>query len=323
MSKSWTVGVDFGATNIKVGAVSDDFKVLKEIVLSSRRYPTPEAFVEALKDAVSVLSSELLLSRSSLRGLGAGIPGLTDSKHGITHILVNMPAEWHGFALRKFMEKKLGLMCEIDNDVNVVALGEWKLGAGSNTNDSLYITLGTGVGGAVVANGRLVRGAAGVAGELGHMIIKPDGPVCGCGNRGCLEALIGTTAIIRKARAAIRRKKTIMARLAATKGSLTPALVSLAAGAGDASAKKIWAELGADLGLALSSLVNVLNPEKIVIGGGISGAWRYFAPAMMAILKKIPFKVSSGSCTVLRAKLGDKAGILGGALLIREKSCRI
>jgi glucokinase len=318
MNKNWTVGVDFGATNIKVGAVSDDFKVLKEIVLRAKEHPTPQKFIQGLKKTLLELSSGLGLSLARLRGLGAGIPGLTDSARGVTHRLVNMPGGWRNVPLRSLMERGLGIKCEIDNDVNVVALGEWKLGAGRGSADSFYVTLGTGVGGAIVANGALIRGACGVAGEIGHLIIRPDGPRCGCGSRGCLEAFIGTHALNRKA-AHLLKKSTVLSKLVRDGKKISPWLLGVAADKNDKVCKQIWKEFGEDLGLALSGMVNVLNPELIVIGGGLANSWKHFSPSLLRSIREIPFEASSRACKVVRAKLGDKAGILGGALLVREK----
>ena len=319
--REWTVGVDFGATNIKVGLVSRQGKVVANLILLTREHVTPAAFVDGVHQAIERLASRVGARRAQVRGVGVGAPGLIDARRGIVHQLVNVRGGWRGVPLRRVLERRLRVPCAVDNDVNVVALGEWKFGAGKGTRHSVYLTLGTGVGGGLVMNGQLVRGASGSAGEIGHMVIRPNGPRCACGNRGCLESMVGTAAILRKARRAIRaRRRGILARLATREqGRLTPALVSRAARAGDQAARRIWQELGEDLGLALANLVNLLSPQRIVIGGGMARAWPYFAPRLMATIRELAFEVPANACRIVRATLLDHAGIVGGAVLVWEQ----
>ena len=320
--RAWTIGVDFGGTNIKVGAVTERGVVARHVVLATREHGVLEAFVLGVDDAIRRLAKTLGFSAGQIRGVGVGAPGLIDGERGVIHRLVNVPGGWRGVALKRILERRLGCRCEVDNDVNVVALGEWRAGAGRGTRQSMYLTLGTGVGGGVVANGALVRGASGSAGEIGHTVILPDGPRCACGARGCLEALIGTPAIARRARAAIRRGSRTLARLAAREGAVTPVVVSRAAAAGDRAARRIWEETGGYLGLALSNLINLLNPERIVLGGGVARAWPWFAPRMRLTIRRTAFGVPARACRVVRSALGDEAGIIGGAILVWEQGVK-
>ncbi len=314
---SWTVGVDFGGTNIKIGVVTSRGRVIADAVLPTRRHATPAAFVRGLRDAVEVFQQRGGLSRRHLQGVGVGAPGLIDGDRGIIHRLVNVPGGWRGVHLQQLLEQHLKCPCAVDNDVNVIALGEFHAGAGRGTRHSVYVTLGTGVGGGLIIDGRLVRGAAGSAGEIGHTVIDPDGPRCGCGNRGCLEAFVGTAALMRAARAVIRKGQGRLPSLARqAHGRVTPALVSQAARAGDRAARRIWAEAGDYLGIGLANAVNLLSPERIVIGGGIANAWPWFAPRMRATMRALAFEAPMRACRVVQAQLGDRAGIVGAAMLI-------
>ena len=297
----WTVGIDFGGTNIKVGLVADRGVIRAQDALATAEHATPSRFVDGVAQTIARLAERQRLSRRELRGVGLGAPGLLDARRGVIHRLVNVPGGWRGVPLARLMRQRLRCRCVIDNDANVVALGEWRFGAGRGTRHGVYVTLGTGVGGGVILNGALVRGAAGSAGELGHVTIDPDGPRCGCGNRGCLEAFVGTAALLRQAR-----------------GAATPQDISRAASAGDPAARRIWRDVGVHLGTALAGVVNVLGPERIVIGGGVAGAWRWFAPSLRRTLRGRAFEVPARACRVVRAACGDSAGILGAAMLVWE-----
>ena len=318
--RKWTVGVDFGGTNIKIGCVTKHGTVARKVVLFTRDYATPRKFVDGVQRAIERLATPLGLARVRLCGVGVGVPGLVDGERGVIHRLVNVPGGWPRVPLRQRLEQRLRCPCAVENDANVMALGEWRFGAGRGTRHSVYLTLGTGVGGGLVINGSLVRGATGSAGEIGHLVIRPGGPRCACGARGCLEALVGTTAILRRARRAIRGGSRLLAGLAAHHDDvLSPELVSRAARAGDRAAIRLWQDIGEELGVALSNLVNLLNPERIVIGGGVAKAWPYFAPQLMTTIRRCAFKVPATAVKVVRAQLGDEAGIVGGAVLVWEQ----
>ena len=230
--------------------------------------------------------------------------------------MVNVPG-WREVPLARLLARRLRCRCVVDNDANLVALGEWRFGAGRGARQLVCLTLGTGVGGGLILNGRLYRGASGAAGELGHMVIDPDGPHCGCGTRGCLEAHVGTAAVVRRGRAAMRAGAARLTTLVhEADGVLTPALISQAARAGDRAAKRIWLDVGRWLGIGLANVTNLLNPERIVIGGGLSNAWPFFAPALRSTLRAQAMAVPASAVRVVRAQLGDRAGIVGAAVLV-------
>ena len=314
--RTWTVGIDFGGTNIKVGLVDGRGRVIRTQVLPSAALSRPRAFVEGAGRAVERLASSVGLRPSQLRGVGVGAPGPVDHERGIVHCLVNVPG-WREVPLGRQLTQRLGCRCRIDNDVNLWTLGEWRFGAGRGARHLVCVTLGTGVGGGLLFDGRLHRGAAGSAGEIGHTVVDPRGRRCQCGARGCLEAQVGTAAILSLARRAIRRHPGPLRELARDAGGrMTPALVSRAAGRGDPAARQIWDEIGRWLGMGLASVVNLLSPDRMVIGGGVANAWRFFRPALMRTMRAQAMRVPMQALRVVRAQLGSRAGILGAAVIV-------
>lgn len=320
MKAKWAIGVDFGGTNIRVGLVSASGRVPAVERFPATGLAGPSSFVKALARAIDVLTQSAGVRPRDLRGVCVGVPGPVDAERGIVRLLVNVPG-WREVPLRRLLERALRCRCEVDNDVNVVALGEWRFGAGRLARQLVCLTLGTGVGGGLVLDGALYRGSDGSAGEIGHIAVNPLGPRCGCGSRGCLEAYVGTAAILRMGRRALRRGAEPLGSLVQrAHGRLTPALISAASRRGDADARRIWADIGRWLGIGLASIVNLLNPDRIVIGGGVAGAWPSFSPTLMRTLRARALTVSAQAVQVVSARLGDRAGIMGAAVLLWDKS---
>src|SRR3989338_5824363 len=309
-------GVDFGGTTIKLGLVTRQGRVIARTTLATRQHADPDAFARGVASALHRLSRA---HRARLLGVGVGAPVLIDTTRGRIHRLTNVPGGWRGVRLGALLERRVRCRCVLDNDANAVALGEWSFGAGRGTRQSVYVTLGTGVGGGIVLNGRLVRGAIGSAGEVGHMAMALNGPRCACGRLGCLEAFVSPAAILRRARRAMRQGARVLRSLAERAGGLTPEGVARAAVAGDQAARGIWREVGDALGRGLANIVNLLNPERIVIGGGVGKAWRLFAPQMRASLRAHAFEAPANAVSVVRSQLGDRAGIIGAAVLAWEQ----
>lgn len=319
-AQRWTVGIDFGGTNIKCGLVNARGRVRRSLVLSAARFGAPQAFLDGATEAIRALVNDEGLSLRRLVGVGVGAPGLIDVRRGLVHRLVNVRG-WHHVPLADRLRRRLGVPVFVDNDVNVVALGEWRFGAGRGTRHLICLTLGTGVGGGLMFDGCLYRGHDGAAGELGHLVIDPTGRRCGCGRRGCLESLVGAAGIVALAREKLRHGTgplTVLTRRA--RGRLSPRLVGQAARERDARAKAVWAEVGRRLGVALANLVNALNPERIVIGGGVANNWSLFYPALITTLRREAMAGPPRHVRVVRARLGDDAGIVGGAVLVWSES---
>lgn len=314
--RTWAVGIDFGGTNVKIGLLNASHRITRVQVLASRDVGQPRGFVAAVTRTIASLTHSVGLRPSQLRGVGIGVPGLVDTTRGIAHGLTNLPG-WREVPLRRLLEHRLRCRCLIDNDANLYALGEWRCGAGRGTRDMVCLTLGTGVGGGLIFNGELYRGAADAAGEIGHMVVDPRGRRCACGSRGCLEAQVGTAAILSMARRAIRQGAGPLRTLTRqSRGSLTPELVSRAARAGDGGARQIWIEIGRWLGRGVANLVNLLNPERVILGGGVANAWGLFAPTLTQTVRTQAMSVSARSVKIARAQLGNSAGIVGAAVLV-------
>ncbi len=299
------VGVDFGGTNIKCGLVTLSGRVVRSHTFASAACAKPAAFIECVARSVEQLAAAEGIRRSALAGIGVGAPGPVDGQRGLVQLLVNVPG-WRKVPLASRLTRRLHLRAVIDNDVNLVTLGEWSFGAGRGARNLVCLTLGTGVGGGLMIEGRLFRGSSGTAGELGHMVIDPRGPRCGCGARGCLEAHVGTAAIVRLGRAIPRQGI----------GPLTPEQITRAAERGNRRAQAVWARIGAQLGIGLANVVNLLNPDRIVIGGGVANAWRWFYPTMTHTMRAQALAVPASEVRVVRARLGNRAGIVGAAVLV-------
>lgn len=314
----WTVGVDFGGTNIKCGIVDSRGRVARTLSVPTSQCAMPRAFIDGVARAVNTLARGRGIRTSQLRGVGIGAPGLIDAARGIVHSLVNVPG-WHDVPLARRLSARLRAPVCVENDANLVALGEYRFGAGRGAHSLLCLTLGTGVGGGLVCDGRLYRGVSGSAGEIGHMVVDRGGARCGCGRRGCLEALVGTAAILRLGRQALRLGSPKLRALVRREGRLMPRLIGRAARSGEMQAQRVWQEIGRRLGIGLANLVNLLNPDCIVLGGGIANNWSSFYPAMMKTLRADAMDVPGRAVRVLRGRLGDEAGILGAAVLVWDE----
>ncbi|MBI4004041.1 MAG: ROK family protein [Candidatus Omnitrophica bacterium] len=306
--RMWAVGVDFGGTNIKCGLVDRRGRVVTSLVLSTARFGRPTTFVVGIHRAVEQLAASARLSSARLAGIGIGVPGLVDAQRGVVHMLTNVRG-WCDVPLAGRLRARLHVPVFIDNDANLVTLGEWRWGAGRGAKSLVCLTLGTGVGGGLVFHGALYRGASGAAGEIGHTVLDPDGPRCGCGARGCLEAHVGTAAIVRMARQAG----------VAHRGRLTPEWLAWMARRGDRRARAVWHQVGRLLGRGLAGIVNLLNPDRVVIGGGVANAWALFAPSLRRAIRADAMEIPGRTVRVVRAQLGDQAGVIGAAVLVWEE----
>lgn len=314
----WTVGIDFGATVIKLGLVAPGGRVARFLTLPSGTLSQPSVFIERVSRVVEELAESVGERASRLQGVGIGVPGTVDSRRGTVRSAVNIPG-WYNMRLGPRLQRRLGCPCRVDNDANLVALGEWRFGAGREARQLVCLTLGTGVGGALIMDGALYRGANGSAGELGHLVVDPRGPRCGCGARGCLEAFVGTAGILRLGRRAVRQGAPRLAELVErAHGRMTPKVISKAARMGDTSARRVWVEVGRWLGIGLASLVNLLNPDRVVIGGGVANAWRLFHPTLIKTMRTYAMASPARRVRIVRAQLGNSAGIVGAVLLWGE-----
>jgi glucokinase len=317
---AFSIGVDLGGTNLRIAAIEESGAQLESVDALTGISRGREKVVNELAEAVRFLSGKYSSSHKFL-GLGIGIPGIIDIQRGTLYSAANLPG-WDGYQAREDLEARLGTAVILENDANCAALGEKWLGAGSHVEDLCMITLGTGVGGGFVINGKPWHGILGMAGELGHMTVIPEGRPCGCGNHGCLEQYASATAIRRSA-LQVSNESPCLAAAKEQDAALSARTVHGCAQAGDAVAKRIFAAAGAALGIALANLINAFNLPMYVIGGGVCRAWDQFSPAMFAQLmeRSIVFrageeqKMSHRGTEVKPAQLQDRAGLIGAARL--------
>jgi glucokinase len=256
-----------------------------------------------LKDIVTAIETiRWRVHDRVLLGVGIGIPGFIKIDAGIVLGAANLPG-LEGFPVRDEIQKRLGTKIILENDANAAALGEKWMGAGRDVDDLLMVTLGTGIGGGIIIGGRVLHGFLGMAGELGHMTVVPEGNPCGCGNTGCLEKHASATAII------------AMARMLQLGENLTAKDVYTLAVAGNERAVQVFASMGRALGIALANLVNIFNFPLYLLSGGVLHAWDLFAPSMLAEVKKRSFTYSRTNARIEKAILGDEAGLYGAAYL--------
>lgn len=332
---TFSIGVDLGGTNLRIAAVEDHGKLLEKITLGTRTNSGRDAVLNDMCDSILSLTAKYR-NHAALKGIGIGVPGIIDLHTGMLRESPNLPG-WADYPVRAEIEKRLGTRMILENDANAAALGEQWLGAAREVEDMAILTLGTGVGSALILRGKVWHGMTGMAGEFGHMTLEPDGLPCKCGNRGCLEMYASATAVVRMAREAMASGEAPgLAQAANADPEFGAKAVYNLAIQGDEAARKIFRRVGRALGIALANLVNALNLPMYVIGGGVSSAWDAFSPAIFDELRARsmvyaatapPAEVGDRGASaqvdaagpartiVTRALLGSDAGLYGAARL--------
>lgn len=326
----FSIAVDLGGTNLRIASVSTTGVILEKVNLSTRIGSGPGQVIDAMCDSILRLSRQYRAS-GALIGAGIGIPGIIDLEAGVVRRSANLP-DWAEYPVRQEIEKRLGTRIFLENDAKVHALGEQWMGAGHGVSNLAMITLGTGIGGAIILDGKIFHGMNGMAGEFGHVTIEPEGVPCGCGNRGCAERYASATALVRMAQEAMAAGRA--PELAKTSGEaeFSAKLIYDLAMQGDEPARCVFHRFGRALGIMLADIINVLNLEMYVIGGGVASAWDAFAPAMFqevrdrstiyaatapkdAVKEGNARQPKRGETIITRAVLGSDAGLYGAAKL--------
>lgn len=312
------IGIDVGGTNVKIALVDKSGKIIY-----SNRVPTYakmgyEYTVNNIKQAIKDLMKETNTTAKDIDGIGFDFPGQVDYKTGVVKLAPNIPG-WVNVPIAQMIEEEFHIPTRIDNDVRCAALGEMKFGAGQGCENFVCITVGTGIGSGLVVNGQLVRGASNAAGEIGHIKLQmKDGLICGCGDTGCLEAYASGPSIVAMAQDYIKGGKSTKFRemAAAEGGEITPYMVAKAAEAGDPVAKRIFAIVGEYIGIGLTSVINLLNPEKVIIGGGVAEAGDLLLDPIRKTIKERAMVVAGSAVEIVPAQLGNSAGVIGASMLI-------
>lgn len=293
------LGIDWGGTYLKAGIVDSRGRIVRKEIYSSKNLKKRTVFIKAISALVRRLEN------FAIQGVGIGAPGIIDIKRSFIYYLPNIPG-WKNCPLGDVLKRKLKRPVFINNDANVFALAEFRCGAAKGKANGIFLTLGTGLGGAVILNHRLLEGATS-AGELGHIPVSLNGELCGCGARGCIETYVGNSYLLKQ----YRRLKKNRTEVSEVKEIFKRALN------GERAALKVWKEFSDNLGRFLAGMVNIFNPEVIVFGGGVSGAFNLFKPYVWSAIKKQAMWPQVRNLKLVKAKLKD-AGIIGAALLAKE-----
>ena len=324
--KKWVVGVDLGGTNIVVGVLPIDGGSGE--VLACRSVPTEaqrgakfvvDRIVGLIEESMNEVIGLESGSRADFAGVGIGSPGPLNRATGT---VINTPnLGWRNFPLRDLISNAVGLPATLDNDANCATYGEWWLGAGRNVDTLVGLTLGTGIGGGIVLNGEIFHGVSDAAGEIGHMTIEANGRRCNCGNYGCLEAYASGPAIALRAVEGIEAgaESLLPALVDGRLEALTAATVYEGVVLGDPYANDVMRETAKLLGAGVASIINVLNPEMVVIAGGVTRAGEHLFAPLRAEVRKRAFKSAQEACQIVSAQLPGTAGLIGAIAVFKKE----
>lgn len=325
------IGVDLGGTNLRIAAVDSNGKVLDKITTSTQVARGRDQVIDEMCIAIQEVVSKQR-GAGELAGIGIGVPGIIEMETGMLRESPNLPG-WHNYPVRDEIQRRLSTTVILENDANAAAMGEKWLGAAAAVDDMCMFTLGTGVGGGLVLQGQIWHGMTGMAGEIGHINVEPDGHPCNCGSRGCLEQYASATAIKRMAQEAIASGNAPqMARALKEDVEFTSKVIFDLAMQGDAQARGIFERVGKSLGTVVADMVNIFNFPMYVIGGGVASAWDAFAPLMLETIGRNSFVYRATAPTenkqagntlgrsvrgtmITKALLGGDAGLIGAARL--------
>jgi glucokinase len=311
------IGIDLGGTTVKGALVSATGEILHEIRVDSEQKNSERLFNQIV-EAVNSLRSDARAG-GQVRAIGIGLPGLVNRKTGRIEVMTNLPGLSEIDVIAE-LSRETGLAVALDNDANAAAYAELQAGAARGRKDVFFVTLGTGIGAGLVINGHIYRGAMGFAGEFGHMTIDPEGIECACGNIGCLETIASGPNIVRRTRERLYRDRTSsLSRLAIPRDrEFTAEDIARAAREGDEMAQVMMERTGMFLGIAIAAVINLLNVEMVVMGGGVMEAGDLILKPTVKETRRRAFPPSFNSCEIVIAKLGPSAGMIGAALLARD-----
>jgi glucokinase len=308
------VTIDLGGSKIALGIISDKYRVL-----AREHHPTlaeegVDSVINRIISSVRQIITSGNIALSQLGGISLAAAGAIDSQRGIMTLSPNLTG-WHDVPLREIIRERLGIKVWLINDADAAALGEHQFGAGTGVDNLIYLTIGTGVGGAIIIDGQLYTGACGSAGEIGHMTIDVNGPRCECGNVGCLETLASGKAIARevKKRLSAGGRSSLTEAVAGKVENITTEAVARAAQQSDDLATSVIKDVATYLGVGMVNLVNIFNPEMIVVGGGVAGMGDLLLEPARQLVKERAFPVSAAAVRIVTTELGNDAGLLGAA----------
>ena len=316
--KSYILGIDIGGTAIKIGVINDNGSIHSKWEIPTNIGNKGETIATDAWSSIVEQLKALHIEKDSIQGIGIGAPGFIDEKTGFVYKAVNIG--WEDFDLANQFNELSGLPVFVANDANVAALGENWVGAGNQADNLIAVTLGTGVGGGIIANGAMISGENGTAGEIGHITIDPDGYPCNCGRKGCLETITSATGMVRQAIDLIEKNpESDLAEYYQKHGEITTKDIFNLAKQGDPFSEQIIDHTADVLGFAISNIATVINPSKILVGGGVSLAGETFINKIENCFRKYALPRVSDICEFKIAELGNDAGMIGAAYLVKER----
>ncbi len=303
-------GVDLGGTNMAFATADGEGRMLAQASIPTASHEGPEGVLARMADQVLRMAPQP-------RAVGIGVPGLIDLERGITRFLPNFPTQWRDVAVADILSARLGCPVRLLNDARAAALGELTFGKGKTARTMVFFTLGTGIGGGVVVDGKLLLGPLGAAGELGHQTIVPDGPLCGCGNHGCMEAVASGPAItaegVRLLTAGLA--PVLHGALDGDAAKVSPKTMAEAAAAGDAAIEDALLRAARYLGIGVANMVTALHPDLVVLGGGVAGMGDLLFQTVRQTVKDRVRMFPVDGVRIEPSALGDTAGVLGAVAL--------
>ena len=311
------LGIDIGATSIDAAVTDGELRIQSSLSEPIDVRQGPEVVLGRVLELVGKLRAHDV--SPGFVGAGVGVPGPVSFREGVPVSPPIMPG-WNHFPVRETLAAELGCPVLVDNDVNIMALGEKHAGIAKSVDDFLFVKIGTGIGCGIVVGGQVYRGVSGSAGDIGHIRVDDNGPICMCGNTGCLEAFFGGAALARDALAAARSGRSEeLARLLARKGTLTAVDVAAAAAAGDPVAVAMIRDGGRRVGQVLAGLVSFFNPGLVVIGGGVAGIGHALLAEIRGVVYRRSLPLATGNMPIVLSELGGEAGVIGAARLISDR----
>jgi len=307
------LGIDLGGTEVKIAITDENGGIIDQKNVRNSADSTPEAIIGAI-----ITQTRSMKDLKRVSGTGVGVAGDIDQEKGVVRFSPNLP-KWKNVRLKKMLKASLPQPIVIDNDANAAAWGAYWLDAKGEAKNLICVTLGTGVGGGLILDEKLYKGSSGSAGEIGHISLNPFGLKCNCGNTGCLERYVGSKYLSEQGREAVKMgKSTILSRLVNGKlDEITPLILHRAAMMGDKAAKRIWEITGERLGIVLAGVINLINPEIIVLAGGVSKADDLLLKPIRKTIRLRAFTKPAQSCKIIISKYTQKLGVVGAAFLVR------
>jgi glucokinase len=316
IARTASVGVDLGGTNIRAAVFDDGMEILGRSEMPTRAQEAADDVIRRIAACVREALDRSSVAAEEVGGVGIGAAGLTDWRTGVVILASNMG--WRNVPLKERLEQELdGLRVKVDKDTNAAALAEARLGAGREFRHFLYVTAGTGIGGGLILDGAVYRGATGGAGDIGHVVVDPGGPLCGCGGHGCVEVFSSGAGMVNRAREMLADGAQAASSSMTVEG-LTTETIFGSAEEGDVVAAQVVETAGRALGLALADYVNLNNPEAIVLGGGVVRAGRVYTDPVERELRRRALPALGEVVRLVPPALGDDVGVAGAALLLAE-----